>query len=493
MEDFTKGQKDALDQMAEGEAKENVKKQFRKANEKARGEFFHPFTKFLQPKEESFDGGYQEFCKRMNNKTWEQIRPSGYRDCVNKVTMFAEGKIDDISVASYRSKVSVSDESSTVRDDSTTEGKERNRLHGKSKNVTAKKLHAQTKTSIFGGEGNQAHLLEKKSTECAHLQGIIGPAILGVDLASICSDRDRLIRAFRATAIGDSSGLCDSMHNIIKLPKAGHEMYFDSPQWPAWLVLPVKDLVEAADFDPQKGYWVIPLAGLLQNLESNGVNAQNLSHHKKECLKTLYGEDYEAHPDTQRLAKPEETKKAIAFLVACIKALADVVTGLPIGESVLKKLMPIELDRTEGKKRLSPEKKEMMEKTCASLLDGKVWIPDFIESVDLKSMNILMVRLEPGVVPLPDPLLLGVKSAINWMAQNGQKPLPTCPDPDSSDDEDDEEARYDDDTPSTPARVPEAVFFPTTPTPSPARDRPAEKDSGLESDLDSESDFQDAW
>jgi len=104
-------------------------------------------------------------------------------------------------------------------------------------------------------------------------------------------------------------------------------------------------------------------------------------------------------------------------------------------------------------------------------------------------MKVLAVQLTPGVVPLPDPMLLGVKSAINWMAQNDQKPLPACPNADSSDDEHeddfDEEAWYANDTPSTPARVPEAVFFPTTVTPSPARDQFGGKDSGFESDLDS--------
>eukprot|EP00978_Attheya_sp_CCMP212_P042413 scaffold258122_cov24-Attheya_sp.AAC.1 len=73
------------------------------------------------------------------------------------------------------------------------------------------------------------------------------------------------------------------------IPKAGHEKYFDSDDYPAWLFLPVMGLDEAAAFDREKTtYSVIPLSGLLDNLkgdderdEIRNIQNKNFEYHRK--------------------------------------------------------------------------------------------------------------------------------------------------------------------------------------------------------------------
>ena len=139
----------------------------------------------------------------------------------------------------------------------------------------------------------------------------------------------------------------------------------------------------------------------------------------------------------------------------------------------------------------------MVEDTRKLLVkDGLVWVPDFFEGVKPDDLQVLLVELQPWAIPLPDPMLLGIRSASNWMAQKIQEALPACSKLSISDSENDfldsgEDGKGLRDTngsrstsfPRKSSPISEAVFLPTVAVVTKLWEGGSE--SGCESDLES--------
>jgi hypothetical protein len=123
------------------------------------------------------------------------------------------------------------------------------------------------------------------------------------------------------------------------------------------------------------------------------------------------------------------------------------------------------LGRQEGYDDLPLEKaQELMMAEESLRLNYKVKVPILSWNSEAKVVGVELLESTNK----PDPLLLLLKSAINWMTQNGQRPLPACGEKSQSDnDTSSEETDSDEDdawdnneyfTPSTP-KVPEFIQF----------------------------------
>lgn len=142
-------------------------------------------------------------------------------------------------------------------------------------------------------------------------------------------------------------------------------------------------------------------------------------------------------------------------------------------------MTPDKLDREDKAEKYKEsawqEKLEELEEGRKNLEEGMVMIPD-LKAPNLSTVKVLGLTLKNG----PDPALLGIKDAIDWMSQNEQRPLPAC--------ETSGEAAEDDDTGSTgedsfqgitsTPNIPKFVCV----TPSPTRDRTANRLSLLRED-----------
>eukprot|EP00539_Tryblionella_compressa_P002246 CAMPEP_0178746542 /NCGR_PEP_ID=MMETSP0744-20121128/7862_1 /TAXON_ID=913974 /ORGANISM="Nitzschia punctata, Strain CCMP561" /LENGTH=217 /DNA_ID=CAMNT_0020399755 /DNA_START=171 /DNA_END=824 /DNA_ORIENTATION=- len=121
-----------------------------------------------------------------------------------------------------------------------------------------------------------------------------------------------------------------------------------------------------------------------------------------------------------KMLKPSEIERATSTLAEVCKALADLATGRTGGKN---NLIPLALQR-ESKPLNADEAKELTDaiESLTVTCGWKVKVPQVTAVVQDKQSKVPALQLEFH----KDPLLLFIKSAINWMAQNGQRPLPSC-------------------------------------------------------------------
>ena len=368
---------------------------------------------------------------------------------------------------------------STKNDGSQGEAKGRNEIGARTKRNPDKK----TTVGIVSDreKSNKGHLIPRPTTECAPIHALYCPPILGIDVDLLVRDRSvgnrrGLMKKVMQTACigkyytkegragiedGDETeqhwvgfGLAFLQENNLYVP-APHEKFFDGIQHsdpPSWLFLPVLTMQEAVEYDHTSNYSVIAIAGLAMSPESRSqIEANMKKKSKKEpnedeilhslaeknvaASASLFGNfDYiKYRKETGSAGNDKETKirTAFYFLRDCVLTMADLVTnGYPVRAGSTEdggNIMPGDLDRVKGKK-LSKNKKEEMDKTRLDLDDKKtVLVPEIIEGINLNTdIEVCIIEFSDKMIQ-PDPLLLGMKNAINWMSQNNQKPLPACP------------------------------------------------------------------
>jgi len=396
--------------------------------------------------------------------------------------------IEGLTIASYHSQQTQSllhgssSSLSTENDGSKEEANGRGKIGARTKGNPDKK---KTEGIVSGTKSNKGHIIPRPTTECAPIHALYCPPILGIDVdklvpnGSVSNRRDLMQQAMRMACIGkyyttkDRSGIEDAdekeqhwegfglaflQENNIYVPNPNEE-FFDGIQngdQPSWLFLPVLTMQEAANYDHQSKYSVIAIAGLTMSPASLSQNRAKMKKEMKkepnevEVLHSLAEKnvaasaslfasfdyvDYCGEEGSMDNGKETKIRTAFDFLRDCVLTLADLVTnGYPAGNTEDGgNIMPVHLDRVKGK-LLSRNKKEAMEKIRSDLDEKRtVLVPEIIEGINLTTdMEVCIVEFSTKMIQ-PDPLLLGMKNAINWMAQNNQKPLPAnSPPPDDN-------------------------------------------------------------
>jgi hypothetical protein len=77
-------------------------------------------------------------------------------------------------------------------------------------------------------------------------------------IESLKEKRNKLLQA-SIVKHENPRGLMHLDYNILRIPKGGHEEYFDKE--PAWFVIPDMDVAGTLDWDPKKPYKVMVVAG----------------------------------------------------------------------------------------------------------------------------------------------------------------------------------------------------------------------------------------
>ena len=447
---------------------------------------YNLLTQIVEPRLENYDGSYNQLSGRIRSDKWkDKLRPRNYNVLIRKISDHvhkesgAGFEIGTIGVPSFHESLADCG-SSTIGD---------SRVSGLSENMQHRRKQKKTLTggpTIFGKEGgNLAHLaIPNKRGECGIIHSIYTPSVLGMDTkeflglrGEIGSERETLIQIMQLAAVGmeieDGKGgistknpfkyqkhvgigLSDLTENLLKIPMDGHQSHFDGEK-ADWFFLPVTSLQDAIDYDETEDLKVIAIVGLFPKQDKSKEIGDNSSQserynkkHAKVALEEVVDANWKASASlfqghqfdfsetkwaVQGFASSEEIKTAIGFLSECVKGLADlVVNGHPAHGA--KPLMPMDFDRKDH--TLSAQKVRMMKDTKESLESKGVWVPKIIDEEGLGKVEVLRITLkgeapepkggEPKgpTPPKPDPMLLGIKNAINWMAQFDQKPLPAC-------------------------------------------------------------------
>ena len=410
------------------------------------GNFWTPLEELYEAINCPFANGYHLICARIIS-TDKWTRPENYEYIVKDLKALAEQtkRSDEISLHSAHTKKSDSSSNASKSESETSNNnhslrrgrKQRNQLASyitpkNNKNKT--KLPKKRPTDCLGGKnGNRGHLIPQPSTLCAPRYGIIAQPVLGFSFEDFFKEdlfpkrdnedgelREVLKKILQLSVISDGNekmphGLASRQENILMVPKGGHKDYFD--QGCQWFFIPVMTLEEALLGWPENNrYKVMVIAGDIQNDKAT-------SYDVAEMYRQLIPSNV-LEKDCHGLLKADEIKKATSFITDFAKAIADMVTGR--GEAEGFNLTPNDLDRddksNEYQKRHWQDKLVELDEGRESLMRKTVKVPFIKKNTDFSKIRLLGLTIEKG----PDPALLGIKNAISWMTQNGQRPLPAC-------------------------------------------------------------------
>jgi len=474
-----KWQVDILEQLPEA-ARAVPRAKFLQEEQLNDGTFWTPLEELYKPSPAPFKNGYKAICLRMANEEWE--RPQDYQQIVNDLKAQAEKSVvvDVISLHSASTKNSERSAVSSERNTDSKTPKPKNRV------ATMKPKESFERPDCLGGDlGNKGHIIPAPKTLCAPRYGIITQPIIGFSFEDFMkskieeeartndSDEPRvtelnriLIRILQKSVISDKKphGIASRVENLLYVPKSGHEEHFDNGC--QWFFIPVMTLEDALKWTSGQEYKVMVIAGDLK---------QGNAEFSAKLHRLLMPRNVLKNEEIHCLLDEDEIRMATALLEDFVKALADVATGR--GEAGT--LTPDKLDREDKEEQYKGsawrKKLEELEEGRKNLEGGMVMIPD-LKVPDFSNVKVLGLTLRNG----PDPALLGIKDAIGWMTQNGQRPLPAC--------ERSGEAAEDDDTGSTgedsfqgitsTPNVPKFVCA----SPSPTRDRTPSRLSLLRED-----------
>lgn len=441
------------------------------------GTFWTPLEELYKPSSAPFENGYKAICLRMVDKEWN--RPQDYQYIVDdlKNQAIKSTNVDDISLHSASTNISGRSAVSAERKTGSKAPKSKNLV----KITKPKESFDRGGRDCLGGDlGNKGHLIPAPKTLCAPRYGIITQPIIGFSFEDFVKSKieeegtkdsaewhKTLIRILQKSVISDRTphGIASRNENFLYVPKSGHEEHFDNDC--QWFFIPVLTLEDALiKWTSGKEYKVMVIAGDLREQGGAGFSAK--------LHRLLMPHNVLQDEESQCLLDEKEIRMATAFLEAFVKALADVATG----RAEAGKLTPDALDREDKDYRGSPWQKKLqeLEEGRKSLEEGnEVMIPE-LKVRDFSKVNVLGLTLKNG----PDPALLGIKDAIGWMTQNGQRPLPACETSSEAADDDDSGSTGEDSfqgITSTP-NVPKFVCV----TPSPTRDRTPSRLSLLRED-----------
>lgn len=436
-----KWQEDILNKLPEAD-REAARGKFLEEEQLNDGTFWTPLEELYEPLPAPFENGYKAICLRMENDEWE--RPQDYQYIVDDLKAQAEESVvvHDISLHSASTNNSERSAVSSERNTDSNTPKQKNRVV----RTKPKESVERQRSDCLGGDlGNKGHIIPKPKTLCAPRYGIITQPVIGFSFEDLMkskieeartndSDGARatelnriLIRILQKSVISNKKphGIASRAENLLYVPKSGHEEHFDDGC--QWFFIPVMTLKAALEWTSGQEYKVMVIAGDL---------TQGNANFSARLYRLLMPRNVLKNEEIHCLLDEDEIGKATKLLVDFVKALADVATGR--GEEGT--LTPDKLDREDKKEQYKEsawkKKLEELQVGRENLERGMVMIPDLKVS-DFSNVKVLGLTLRNG----PDPALLGIKDAIGWMTQNGQRPLPAC--------ETSGEAAEDDDTGST--------------------------------------------
>jgi hypothetical protein len=267
----------------------------------------------------------------------------------------------------------------------------------------------ETKKDLFGEDyGEDAHLIPD-SSDCAPSYGIIGQAIMGVNIESLALEKLRVVarkaREVPVEAIPEMKGQSGQEKQLVTLilkylangPRLSmkhlyinrfrvsgphRESYDVDPQV---VILPLMTLDAAKAWTPDHEYSVAIVCSTA-GAYKNQVGA-----------KPIFNE-YEREVGE---ADRDEMKHATDLLAAMVKAHAEIASGTRDGAVV----SPIDLISKE-------EEKQKITALATSLGSGSVQIPVLTTTTGSK---VLKVKLQNKYdYKIPDPMLLAMRAAINW-------------------------------------------------------------------------------
>ena len=433
------------------------------------GSYWTPLEKLYGRKPESYEGGFDNICLRVAHD-WNNM-PKDYRHIVNDLRDLIENNVnaEDISVHSAKTKTSDSSPGSDSNrsNNKTRQEKLKYRLKKYRKAKENPLRSTVTKPDFLGGtSGNKGHLIPAPRSLCAPRYGIMVQPVIGfsfedqVDakIRTSPGEADNLKRVLKKVlqkaVISDKQpqGLANREENLLYVSKEGHETHFDVNC--QWLVVPVMTLEEALlEWRRGGSYKVMVVAGDFR---------RNDPEQSAKMYKNLIHSGIMQQNNTCILEEPE-IRKATIFLEYFVKALADMATGRG-GDA----LLPEDLDRQDENLVEKYDANAWIDKV-AELVDGKenlerdgtVLVPDLSE-IDFSNVRVLGVTITDG----PDPACLGIKSGVNIMTQNYQRPLPGCLPHDNSESEEGD-SDSESTTPDIPREVACVQFISSSPPPHP--------------------------
>ena len=464
-DDLAEDQKEVLKRLPAKTAKA-VKESFIASNqeaviisEKGDGKYWTPLREVFRPIGVGFSGGFHAISGRIRDESWERPTQYGYivEDLKEKAfdkDVAAEEMSFQTGVQSMASSVvssAVSSASSAVSsaasavasavesfsriphplteawDDDIAGGKTRSindAENGSDKLKKSKPKKQKPPKRDFMGcvHADSAHLFPSRATNCIPRYGILSQAVVGHDFEAdfqiMMKDtkpedadvlQEKLIKVLQMACMSANKpiGIASLPMNRLNVPKAGHLSHFDNEN--RWLFIPIMTLDEVLKWKNGDEYEVMVIAGEL-NDSGRFTDAQT--------YQSLLAPDV-LKKDNHNLLDEPEAQKATDLLSEVVKGLADMVNGR--GKEGM--LIPEMMGRKEGYLDLNEDYQRDLAETANVLKKGVVQIPHLTWSSTTKVVGVKMLKASRNI---PDPLLLVIKSAINWMSQNGEAPLPAC-------------------------------------------------------------------
>ena len=318
--------------------------------------------------------------------------------------------------------------------------------------------------------GNVARLIPRGKTSCSPCFGPLALSVVGWDVSSCVNERlgENATHQQRENFLKETlkcmvdmnqpfHGIANMDCNQICVPEGGHMKYFNRQG--TWLIVPVMTMEDLLGWnDSSECYTVMALSGaLVANERTDPRNALSLS---RSCWFKLDSQNDPSYLGP-RLLLEDEIKLATNLVQTFVLALADLATGQGEG-----KMTPIDFERPD-KPLDGRQRKEL--KYAADKLNNKgkeATVPKLLDISNARVMGVQVKRLD-GKHNFPDPFLLCIKSAINWMIQNSERPLPISSkdtDEDDSDDSNSDNSEAWEDSDDALDDFPE-TFPPSTPCP----------------------------
>lgn len=297
--------------------------------------------------------------------------------------------------------------------------------------MTDVKCLNKTNYSILGNLScDKGHSIAKGPT-CRWFYGPLGMIAVGLEGANEIPRSDvwqlwkKLLWGGHAENGQKFQGLEKRAENMLMMNNP-HQKFYDTLTKGVCTIIPLCDASFCQNWEQGQRYDVLVLVDNAKTA-TLALSSNNIFTHKY-----------------HREAFPDEIEKATTFLGDCIKALAEI-----LDSNWLIEPMNDFLEKLDNK-GMRAELDSLVELRDALRAAGVVDVPTmnpFCDKVVLKvDMKVFLEgsgvgSLDNGLLPSPDPLLLGMKAAINaYFMCTKKKLVPTCPSSNEEESEDEDEA-----------------------------------------------------